>query len=476
MEKKAIQRAYENREYKKTQKRHLEKIADLKMQVQNLQQEDIDKKFKNLAPAQIIEIKQAQETRQLCVLLVIQAVVSYRSIPRILSLLNAKIPLNLGWIPHFTSVINWTLRLGLGLLAQVQPITKPWAAIIDHSIDIGTKKVLVVLRVTLDALSQRGAAIRLQDCECVGLKVCEKVNGTTISLDLEEIFNLAGMPAVVIKDCDYSLQKGVRLWSKKQLSSVPVIEDIGHVMATALKKQFSKTTSYQQFTNLLNQGSSRLRQTDLAFLIPPKLRTKGRFQSISKLGLWASKMLDVFAVKGRAKKDSLLARLRVAMPGFLSLKFFILRFAKSTLVVSQVMEFLKNKGLDQSSYEKCYQLSEELPKNSVVKKRLQVWLQRHLEIQKQVTPFALLVSSDIIESLFGNFKHILERSPQADMNRTALLIPALCGDLNDATISLALSKARHKDLKAWEQENIPYTVRKKREAFFRDLSSQKAGK
>jgi hypothetical protein len=81
------------------------------------------------------------------VLLVIQTVVSYRSVPRILNLFNALTGFSLGWVRHFTSVINWTLRLGLGLLKQVQPISEPWLAIIDHSIDIGTKKALVVLRV-----------------------------------------------------------------------------------------------------------------------------------------------------------------------------------------------------------------------------------------------------------------------------------------------------------------------------------------
>jgi hypothetical protein len=86
------------------------------------------------------------------------------------------------------------LRLGLGLLKQVKPISTPWLAIIDHSIDIGTKKALVVLRVNVAALSQRGAAIQLEDCECIGLKVCERVNGESIARDLEEIFNQAGKP------------------------------------------------------------------------------------------------------------------------------------------------------------------------------------------------------------------------------------------------------------------------------------------
>ena len=134
-----------------------------------------------------------------------QAVVSYRSIPRILGLFNEKTSLSLGWTPHFTSVINWSLRLGLGLLKQVRPTRHSWLAIIDHSIDIGTKKALVVLRVRIDALSQRVAVIQLKDCECIGLKISEKVNGESIALELEDIFALAGRPVAIIKDCDATL-------------------------------------------------------------------------------------------------------------------------------------------------------------------------------------------------------------------------------------------------------------------------------
>ncbi len=188
----------------------------------------------------------------------------------------------LGWIPHFTSIINWTLRLGLGMLQQVKPIDRPWLAILDHSIDIGTKKVFVVLRVTMDALAQKGKAIQLQDCECIGLKISETVNGERISLELADIFGQAGNPAGIIKDCDYTLAKGVRLYTEKQTISIPVIDDIGHVMAIALKAQYTDSQGYKDFTELARKGASRLRQTDLAYLIPPKLRTKGRFQSIGK--------------------------------------------------------------------------------------------------------------------------------------------------------------------------------------------------
>ena len=55
------------------------------------------------------------------------------------------------------------------------------------------------------------------------------------------------------------------------------------------------------------------------------------------------------------------------------------------------------------------------------------------------------------------------------------LIPALCGRMDKTTINQALTQVCHNDLEMWEQENIPYTVRKKRQAFFDNIDSQKAG-
>ena len=395
--------------------------------------------------------------------------------PRILELFQSKTNYSVGWVPHFTSVINWSLRLGLGLLSQVETITKPWVAIIDHSIDIGTKKALVVLRVELDALSKRGSAIRLEDCECIGLTVSDKVTGDTLCPELEAIFSRAGQPVAIIKDRDATLNKGVRLWSDQQVQPVPTIDDIGHTIATALKAQFEKQRIYKRFTALVSHGAKCLRQTELVFLMPPKLRSKGRFQSIGKLGEWADKMLKVFAVKGPAEEGSQLAKLRKAFPHFNQSKDFIVRFASTTAIISQVMEILKNNGLDKTTYKQCFELSRQLPRNSKVKKCLQTWLKKHFTIQKNLAALPLLVSSDIIESLFGNFKHIIERSPQADMNRTVLLIPALCGKLTDTTITQALRLASQADIKAWEKKYISYTVRKKRRAFFNSGYSQNMG-
>ena len=221
-------------------------------------------------------LSEAVQVRLLCLLLVLQAMVSFRAVPRILGLYRREGYVDLGWVPHFTSVINWTLRYGLSRLNQVKPQAKPWLAIIDHSINVGVKKVLVVLRVDVEALEVRGSAIRREDCECVGLQISEQTDGETVYEQLKAIFARSGEPKAILKDGDTGLGKGVRLWREREgKKRVWVVDDIGHVMANALKEQYAQGKCFQRFIALLSQGAARLRQTELAFLIPPKLRAKG---------------------------------------------------------------------------------------------------------------------------------------------------------------------------------------------------------
>lgn len=371
------------------------------------------------------------------------------------------------WIPHFTSIINWTLRLGLGLLTQASRVSYPWIAIIDHSIDIGTKKALVILRVSTAILSNTGRAIRLCDCECIGLKVSETVNGETIASDLKEIFDRTGKPSGIIKDCDYTLNKGVTLWSKNSKDTqVPVIDDISHVVAIALKRQFAESEAYKTFISMISIAAKRLRQTNMAFLTPPKLRSKGRFQSIGKLGIWADKILTIMKDKNSGAQETVLNKLHEVMPDFIESAPFITQFATTVAITSKIMQRLKNKGLTQESHAYSCSALNSLPNDSKAKTHLVDWFERHIRIKPTVTSFPLMVSSDIIESLFGSFKHVIERSPVADMNRTTLLIPALCGHLDGSKIMGAFNAIKHNDIKNWEEQNISYTVREKRQAFF----------
>lgn len=411
----------------------------------------------------------------MCIALILKAVVSYRSTPKIINVFNSNFqPLKLNYIPHFTTVINWTLRLGLGLFNQIKPCDEPWVAIADHSIDLGTKKIFVILRVLLSVIAVKGRAITLADCECIGLKICDTLNGEQVCKDFEEIFQIAGTPTALIKDCDSTLQKGLLLYLERSNKKIHIIDDIGHVTGNALKAQFEKTRRFKQFIRLASAGANCLRQTIFAFIIPPKLRSKGRFQNISRLGEWGSKMLEVLSSKGDANDKKQFEKLRKAFPGIMQLRTFIESFAKATSITANMMEELKTKGLCSSTYQTCVDLLNELPKRSTLKRRLMNWLNKHYQIHKEISIIVpLIVSSDIIESLFGKFKSINARRAQSEMNRLVLLIPALCGNLSDEYIRNILQKTKHKQLIEWEKTNIADTMRKERMEFWKENTGKK---
>lgn len=403
--------------------------------------------------------------RTSCVMMVIEGIVSFRAIPRIWGVLQ-----RLGWaiiqIPHFTSVIHWTVRAGMAIFNAVSHTSEPWLAIIDCSIDIGTRKALVVLRVPLSALHQRECAIGLHDCECIGLKISTRWNGSLIKDALVEIFGKAGMPQGIIKDGGTDLNKGVQLYQEENgAKQVRVIDDVGHVAANALKAEFAERSAFSKFLEIVRKGAARIRQTDLAWLLPPKIRTKGRFQGITGLAQWAEKLLNLMSVQGRSKENSELGRLRKAFRGLSQLRLFLEQFCSTCRTTEQFLKLLKQKGLNQATCSEAKNILKQLPDRSATRTRLSSWLDRHLYIQCRLSigQMPLLVSSDVIESLFGKFKTIIQRNPQAELNRLIYVIPLLCGIHTSAKIEHALRGCSHGKMLDQLKRTIPPTLRQRRD-------------
>lgn len=415
--------------------------------------------------SEVASLDDAYRVRILSVTLVISAVVSFRSVPRILRITRPS-----SWCPHFTSVINWTLRFGLAKLQGVALAAEPWIAIVDASIDIGLSKVMVVLRVHLDALARRGSAITLEDCEVVGLKVGTTFNSMSVADLLEETFAKVGMPVAILKDGGSDLAAGTRLWRDRSgTGTVKVVEDIGHVAANALKHEFERANAFLRFMTYVRSAAAKLWQSDIAFLAPPRLRTKGRFQSITRLAHWATRLRPLLGGKGRADKGTLADRLRRLAGGLAPHNAFLERFTLACDVVENCLKILKNEGMNQSSYRRATAELARLPPTSGLRKRLERWCRRQLSIQARlgVGQMPLLVSSDILESLFGKFKVVLARNPKSEFNRTVLALPALCGKRTSGNVEQGLRAVTHRDLEIWESQHIPPTQQRARMAFNR---------
>jgi len=147
---------------------------------------------------------------------------------------------------------NWLDNLIAVLTGMLEAIQALFNGIVNILVARGkliAEHMLLVLRVPLQALaSRRGSAIRLEDCECIGLQVTEHTDGETVCQALRTIFARAGDPVAILKEGGKDLHKGVRLWREREgKKAVWVLEDIGHVMANALKAQYAKGACFQRF-------------------------------------------------------------------------------------------------------------------------------------------------------------------------------------------------------------------------------------
>ena len=413
----------------------------------------------------------APQVRVVCVMLFLVGVVPCNAVARILRFLAASNRLDCNWVPDPSSVVNWLGRAGLGLLQSVTKIESPWIAIIDTSISFGKNKALVCLRVRLDHFQREKRAPTLADVQCVGMVCSEVWNGGTVAAALASFFARSGMPAAILKDGGTDLAKGVEnllaLCNPDQPRPL-VLRDVGHVTANALKALYSRNGVLGRFLAILEKARSHMCQSEIAALRPPRLRTKGRYQGISRLVEWAATMAWYSGGRGAARVGTLTAALRKVLPGLAQMRFFLRRFDRDCRILNEFLALLKNNGLNKETGVQARRLLEGLPRtSSKLRSTLGNWLDAHLALQSSLPSNAsLLVSSDIIETVMGQLKQVIERMPSPEFSTLSLVTPLFCGRQTEESVQRAIETCPHKALMDWRLENCSRTHRKRREEIF----------
>ena len=397
-------------------------------------------------------------------LLLIRAGLSFRSIPKALSLLNDAKKTEF-WVPHFTSIINWVLRCGLSLLKAVKPAGEPWIAIVDASIGVGTKKVLVILRVPLAIFKRKkkNEAPILEDAECIGVHLSDSWNGESIHEKMVETFNNSGLPVAILKDGGSDIQKGVRLLSESRKEPIEIIDDVGHVASNALESEFSELIIFKDFLEMINLARNRMRQSQASFLAPPKLRSHSRFMSMGRLAKWGKRILKTLKEADKCHDTKLSETINFYLPEMDYYVEFLKRFISTSDGVDSFLKIVKREGIGPLSIIKARIALFMMPSRSITRLKLKEWLKRHQKIRLQLakktgdSSLNLMVSSDIIESLFGTFKQIIFRCPSKEYNKSILSIPLLCGKFDYESMTQHLDLTPQNDLNVWQNKIIKTT-------------------
>lgn len=406
----------------------------------------------------------------LAVSLIVNCSVSFRSIPKILTitLLFAGIREELK-IPHFTTVIRWVTRLGYYLLKRstrkICSAKKPWVCIADHTIQVGTNKAFVVIGIPAKALNS-GKALTLKDATVLAAEVKKSWTGENVSKTLKKVFKHNGYPHQIVIDGASNLRKGVREVLGEIGNDCHMTYDITHLIAKLFKKKYNSNAKFQRIMSELAITSKKIAQSDIGYLIPPKIREKSRFLNLPNLANWLDKLIDILKRTTLSGAERKLIKKNFGWIWKPDLEAYIRNFIREVKAIKDLQKILKNTGINEFSYRKACSKLSEIEDNDFTEP-IKKALLKELEYARNAS-FPLLLTSDLIESLFGKYKTIAKPHRLSEINRTVLTIPVVCEELTTNLVDKAFSKTTEKEVSRWIKRNIPQTLLSRKSVVMRD--------
>ena len=211
---------------------------------------------------------------------------------------------------------------------------------------------------------------------------------------------------------------------------------------------------------------------------PPSQRCQCRYFNAERLVNWAIDLLNcplsIFEeLLPCINKNQLEQRLKEKLLWLNNYKEQISLWGKMIQMTRSLEKQLKIFGLNRQSLRQFSRtLSSMIIPQSLesFKQKILNYLQAEIELIEDDKP-RLLATSDVIESIFGQYKYFSKRCPLKDIRSMLLTIPLLTMNLTTDVIKNALERVRGIDLSQWVNDVFGQSMFSKRKTFFAEANS-----
>ena len=404
---------------------------------------------------------------EVCQRLVVQAGVAMRAVPRVFMILYHKLDATTV-IPAASSVRWWLQRLGLYALREPLPRAGDWVLLIDHSVQIGTVKVCVILGVRLCDMPYPGRALRYEDMHVIAVIPVEQSTGEIVDAQLEQATLRIGIPRQIVSDGGSDVKKGAALFAGRHPETA-VTYDAAHHGAIVLKRRFEDDPPWSEYIGRLSQVKSSIRQTTDAFLASPGLRPKARYMNLESLLKWSRRILDLLDRDASGNRTSSRGSQRADLRyGWLrDYRTSIEKWSRWEATVRASVSYVRTRGLSADSESGLHAHLSELPPE-LYDEALATELATFVRDSSMAAgPGECLVgSTEVLESLFGKWKTLERQESQSGITGLILSLGALLGAWPSSRIQAALEATPVKHVVRWCQQNLPSSVQSQRRIAF----------
>jgi hypothetical protein len=394
----------------------------------------------------------------LAVRLVIDAAVTLRAAAAAMAQFAA-----LGWascaMPCYSTVRSWILRIGLHALTRPLDKTQPWVWLVDHTVQIGPIKLLIILGCPMSQVPFGERALQMSDLSLVALVPMEKSNGALVETECENAAHRTGRPALIVSDQGGDLVKGIADYRELRPETTHV-PDIAHYGANVLQNAWERDPRWSEFVGKLQEVSSKLRQSKEAYLMAPRMRPKARFMNVRTQLRFAQRLLQ---------------HLDGAMPHAKALEHYgwlngfrveLAVWFREHGLVQTTIETLRVDGLHVetlSKLEAAWGDGGERASTVAVVDGLREYVRAY---QPNVAGVKYVASTEILESSFGKLKRIEGQQSQDGITSLSLALGAAVGHWDEGTIRAALDAVPEKKVASTAERLFGTTVQWLRRKFF----------
>ncbi len=367
----------------------------------------------------------------------------------------------------------WLLRVGYYKLMRVKEIAGDWIWIVDHTIQSGNMKCLLIIGVRYSYLESkdRDKKLTYSDMEPIALYPVEQSNGNIVFKQLEEATRKTGPPRQIIADHGSDLKSGINKFLDKHPTTAYVF-DVKHFTALLLEKEYKDELMWISFRKHASDARNALHQTSLSYLEPPNQRTKSRYMNMDILVSWGIDFLTFFDNMMTSKTpipES--ATIKKKLGWIVDFRQDLDEWVQVMEIVGKAESFVRTHGLYQGADKKLRPLLKlDFDRRTERLIRIRWSLIEYVlnESDKAKEGECLLGSSELIESVFGKFKSMQHEQVKGGLTGFVLSMAAGLAETTEDVVRKALESTPVKVVRKWVQDSFGKTVRTKRqEAFFK---------
>jgi len=409
--------------------------------------------------------------------LVLEARTSLQCAPRVLSILLGDRAGGADGgaddIPHATSGRWWLLRLGYYKLHRRLERADDWVWLADHTVQIGQEKCLAIAGVRLAHLPPAGECLALEHLEPIAVLPVQSSTQEVVQEQLEEVAKEAGVPRAIVSDEGGDLVGGVRGFRQRH-ESVAWVSDMPHKAARLLKRRLTRDPHWSSFCTRTAQSKSQMGQTELAFLVPPRQRSKARYMNLGPLLRWAERTLGI--VDGPPPKVleyCTSERIEEKLGWLRDYRDDLERWSRWQTLVERANELVRREGYSSKTASRLPdQLSPliESDEDQSLRDELVEFVREQSE--KTVAGERLPGSTEVLESSFGKLKSMEGQPQQGGFTGLILVWAALLGVTTKKLVAQALTSTPTKRVQHWITEKLGPTLQSKRRTTYHALTGR----